>query len=263
MKNSYLEGRKYIKIYIDNELYLLDYESINSIENYENIFDFNCSNKTNPINNDKIEEKILYFTDDSEDTKKEKTKKLLKRGKKRKDNEKNLTFHDKNSSDNLLRKIQVHYLSFIISYSNDILKSLNYKKKFLKLNYKFKSNINKNFVDSLKKKNIGDIISTEISVKYKNKDKNINKELYEKIKDNDVLNKIFEDNYLKLFRQVYYKSRKKINLKEYGMNKDIILSKNVKMVDDLLKNINDLDENKKIKESIIKNFLPDSIFLLK
>jgi len=263
MKNSYLEGRKYIKIYIDNELYLLDYESINSIENYENIFDFNCSNKTNPINNDKIQEKILYFTDDSEDTKKEKTKKLLKRGKKRKDNEKNLTFHDKNSSDNLLRKIQVHYLSFIISYSNDILKSLNYKKKFLKLNYKFKSNINKNFVDSLKKKNIGDIISTEISVKYKNKDKNINKELYEKIKDNDVLNKIFEDNYLKLFRQVYYKSRKKINLKEYGMNKDIILSKNVKMVDDLLKNINDLDENKKIKESIIKNFLPDSIFLLK
>ena len=131
------------------------------------------------------------------------------------------------------------------------------------MNYKFKSNINKNFVDSLKKKTIGDIISTEISVKYKNKDKNINKELYEKIKDNDVLNKIFEENYLKLFRQVYYKSRKKINLKEYGMNKDIILSKNVKMVDDLLKNINDLDENKKIKESIIKNFLPDSIFLLK
>ena len=72
MKNSYLEGSKYIKIYIDNELYLLDYESINSIENYENIFDFNCSNKTNPINNDKIEEKILYFTDDSEDTKKKK-----------------------------------------------------------------------------------------------------------------------------------------------------------------------------------------------
>ena len=35
------------------------------------------------------------------------------------------------------------------------------------------------------------------------------------------------------------------------------------MVDDLLKNNNDLDEIKKIKESIIKNFLPDSIFLLK
>ena len=131
------------------------------------------------------------------------------------------------------------------------------------MNYKFKSNINKNFVDSLKKKTIGDIISTEISLKYKNKDKNANKKLYEQIKDNDVLNKIFEDNYLKLFRQVYYKSHKKINLKEYGLNKEIILSKNVKMVDDLLKNNNDLDEIKKIKESIIKNFLPDSIFLLK
>ena len=259
MTNSYLEGRNYITISKDDDLYSLDYESINSNENYKNIFDPNYyPNEDNPINNDDI-----YFVDNSEDTKKEKTKKLLKRGKKRKDNEKNLTFHDRNRTDNLLRKIQVHYLSFIVSYLNDILKNLNYKKKFLKLNYKFKSNINKNFVDSLKKKTIGDIISTEISVKYKNKDKNVNKALYEKIKDNDVLNKIFEDNYLKLFRQVYYKSRKKINLKEYGLNKEIILSKNVKMVDDLLKNINDLDENKKIKESIIKNFLPDSIFLLK
>ena len=263
MTNSYLEGRNYITISKDDDLYLLDYESINSNENYKNIFDFYFSYEANSIKNDEIEEKRIYFVDNSEDTKKEKTKKLLKRGKKRKDNEKNLTFHDKNSSDNLLRKIQVHYLSFIVSYLNDILKNLNYKKKFLKLNYKFKSNINKNFVDSLKKKTIGDIISTEISVKYKNKDKNVNKALYEKIKDNDVLKKIFEDNYLKLFRQVYYKSHKKINLKEYGLNKEIILSKNVKMVDDLLKNNNDLDGIKKIKESIIKNFLPDSIFLLK
>ena len=212
MTNSYLEGRNYITISKDDDLYSLDYESINSIENYKNIFDFNFSYKANPIYNEEIEEKRIYFVDNSEDTKKEKTKKLLKRGKKRKDNEKNLTFHDRNRTDNLLRKIQVHYLSFIVSYLNDILKNLNYKKKFLKLNYKFKSNINKNFVDSLKKKTIGDIISTEISVKYKNKDKNINKTLYEQIKDNDVLNKIFEDNYLKLFRQVYYKSRKKINL---------------------------------------------------
>ena len=128
MTNSYLEGRNYITISKDDDLYSLDYESINS----NDIFDPNYyPNEDNRINNNEIEEKRIYFADNSEDTKKEKTKKLLKRGKKRKDNEKNLTFHDRNRTDNLLRKIQVHYLSFIVSYVNDILKNLNYKKNFL------------------------------------------------------------------------------------------------------------------------------------
>ena len=131
MTNSYLEGRNYITISKDDYLYSLDYESINSIENYKNIFDFYFSYKANPIYNDEIEEKRIYFIDNSEDTKKEKTKKLLGGGKKRKDNEKNLIFHDRNRTDNLLRKIQVHYLSFIVSYVNDILKNLNIKKNFL------------------------------------------------------------------------------------------------------------------------------------
>jgi hypothetical protein len=43
--------------------------------------------------------------------------------------------HDRFSDDNILRKIQVHYLSFIISFINDILKSLGFKEKFLNLNY--------------------------------------------------------------------------------------------------------------------------------
>ena len=192
------------------------------------------------------------------------TKKKTKRGRERaiKENEnKKEKIHDKNTSDNLIRKIQVHYLSFIVSFLNDILKNLNYNIQFLKLNYEFKMNIKKEFVESLKKKTIGEIISNEISIKYKGKEKNFNKNLYEKIKDNEVLNKIFEDNYINLFRNIYYKSKEKINLKEYGLNKDIYLSKNVKMFNNLLKN--DIEGNKKIKESIIKNFLSDSIFLLK
>ena len=142
------------------------------------------------------------------------TKKKTKRGRERtiKENEnknKKEKIHDKNTSDNLIRKIQVHYLSFIVSFLNDILKNLNYKTKFLNLNYEFKMNIKKDFVESLKKKTIGEIISNEISIKYKGKEKNFNKNLYEKIKDNEVLNKIFEDNYIKLFKNIYYKSKKK------------------------------------------------------
>ena len=55
MTNSYLEGRNYITISKDDDSYSLDYESINSNENYKNIFDFNFSYKANPIYNDEIE----------------------------------------------------------------------------------------------------------------------------------------------------------------------------------------------------------------
>ena len=271
-----LEGRKYTKIYIDNELYLIDSET-ELLNLQDNIFGFNNSLDKNEFTlfkdeKDKTEEIVLNYRVNLGDTKKEKikkfiineesnstqlTKKKTKRGRERtiKENEnknKKEKIHDKNTSDNLIRKIQVHYLSFIVSFLNDILKNLNYKTKFLNLNYEFKMNIKKDFVESLKKKTIGEIISNEISIKYKGKEKNFNKNLYEKIKDNEVLNKIFEDNYIKLFKNIYYKSKKKINLKEYGLNKDIYLSKNVKMFNNLLKN--DIEGNKKIKESTIKNF---------
>ena len=42
-------------------------------------------------------------------------------------NNENLKIHDKFSTDNLLRKIQVHYLSFIISILNEILEQLNFQ----------------------------------------------------------------------------------------------------------------------------------------
>ena len=74
--------------------------------------------------------------------------------------------HDKNTSDNLLRKVQVHYLSFIVNYLNDILKNLKYKQKFFNLDYDFKSNINKEYVENLKTKTIGEIISNKISYNF-------------------------------------------------------------------------------------------------
>ena len=228
-----LEGRKYTKIYIDNELYLIDSET-ELLNLQDNIFGFNNSLDKNEFTlfkdeKDKTEEIILNCRVNLGDTKNEKikkfiineennstqlTKKKTKRGRERtikeKENKnKKEKIHDKNTSDNLIRKIQVHYLSFIVSFLNDILKNLNYKTKFLNLNYEFKMNIKKDFVESLKKKTIGEIISNEISIKYKGKEKNFNKNLYDKIKDNDVLNKIFKDNYIKLFKNIYYKSKKK------------------------------------------------------
>ncbi len=61
-------------------------------------------------------------------------KQLKKSGRKRKiplkDGEKT---HGKNSSDNILRKIQVHYFSFIVDFANDLLKHLGYNCEFIEL----------------------------------------------------------------------------------------------------------------------------------
>ena len=105
--------------------------------------------------------------------------------------------HGKNQTDNLLRKIQVHYFSFIVSFLNNILRTLKYKRKFLKLNYEYKSNINKNFIDSLKEKTIGQIICNKISNKYKEENSNIL--LYDKIKRNTIMKKNIRN---KLFKTV-------------------------------------------------------------
>ena len=166
--------------------------------------------------------------------------------------------HNKFSTDNLLRKIQVHYLSFIISFLNEILEQLNFKQKFFKLDYVFKKNVNMKFVESLKQKNLGEIICNKISSKYKKDNENANIKIYEEIKNNEVLNNILSENYLKFFKKIYYKNNRNINLKEYGLDKDILLSKKVKLFEDLFKGNNASDNDKeyqnKINECAIQNY---------
>jgi len=231
--------------------------------------------KLREIKNNEKEEEKLYFIDKSKDIENESLLKFMKEEeknskirfelkKKRKrgrpktinrNEQKYDKIHDKNQTDNLLRKIQVHYFSFIVLFLNDILRILKYKRKFCQLKYEYKSNINKDFVESLKEHNIGEIICKEISSKYKYKDQNINKLLYDKIKGNIVMKKILEIKYLKLF-DIYYESNKKISLKEYGINKEIILTNKVKMYNDLLQKQKDNERDKKeIEKSIKKNFL--------
>ena len=186
-----------------------------------------------------------------------------KRGREKKNYVKN-KIHDKFTPDNVLRKIQVHYLSFIISFLNNILKYLNYKQQFLKLDYGFKKNVNNKFVESLKSKSIREIICNKISGKYRIHDENANKSICEILEKDEILNKILSENYLALFQKIYYKSNTKINLKEYGLNKDIIISKEVKMFKDLLKGNEAFDENNEYQEYInecaMQNYMPNSIF---
>ena len=172
--------------------------------------------------------------------------------------------HDKNKEDNILRKIQVHYMSFIIIFLNEILQFLNIDKKFYKIDYEFKKNVSKKFVKSLKRKTLGDIISNKISPKYRNLNVNINVNTCEEIKKNEVMKKILAQNYLNFFKKIYYQSNKYINLKEYGLNKNLILSEKVKMYNDLLKSIEtfDIKYKKNIDQCIYNNFLKNNLFFL-
>ena len=197
---------------------------------------------------------------------------IKKRNRGRKKNNKfifntNSYIHDKFRTDNLLRKVQNHYLNFIVSFLNEILQNLGFNEKLYFLNYQFKLNITKKNLYILSRENIGNILCNEISPKYLTKNKNINLIIIEKIKDNPVIKSILSENYLKLFKDIYYRSNRIINLKYYGLNKVIILSKKIKMYQDLLKisNNNSIKSDnyyiQRMNECVTRNFLGNSIFV--
>ena len=101
----------------------------------------------------------------------------------------------------------MHYLTFIVSFLNEILSFLKLKEKYLRVSYEYKLNVKKEFVNSLKTKTIGDIICVQRSDKY-NYDLNYNENIYEKTKGNNVLKNLFSENYLIHFRKIYFKSEK-------------------------------------------------------
>lgn len=220
-------------------------------------------------------EKNLYFKTKKEAIPKFKIKKKgkstqlitnkRKRGKTKKSN--NNKTHYPDAPDNLLRKINVHYLNFLVSFINEVLHAYNYKYKFLKLNYNFKKNVNKNIVEKMKKETIGDIIRQKISSRYKKHfDLNYNENILKEIKKKEELNKIFSDNYLNIFTKIYLKSNKIINLKEYGIDKVISLPDKVKMYKDLLLKTGEKELKKRyiknINQCIKQNFAQNIIFLM-
>ena len=169
-----------------------------------------------------------------------KRKEKNSRGRKKKRKNSNETYnvcgfiHNKLATDNLLRKVQVGYLSFIPQYSNEMLKKFGIKESFVKLDYKIKRNVNKKNVIKLKELNIGQILCFCISPKFTTKKKDFNFNLYNKVICNPIIKNILSENYLTLFRNVYYPNERKINLEKYGLNDTLILSKKVKTYEDLL-----------------------------
>lgn len=253
-------------------------ETFNTHQNNEYFPIFELKNTSfnslsDEVDEDKNEQNKLYFFENSEKKIKASKDKFhielkqfisRKRGRKKKkylDTSCKKT-HNKYYTDNLRRKIQTHFLNFMISFINQILCNLKYKERFENLDYNLKKNINKDFFNRLKNKKIGDIISEGISSKLKKKEKNFNKNLYDNIKQNKNLNEIFSEKYFRLFNKIYYRSNRLVNLEEYGLNMKIELSESVKMYKDLLSSVD--KEGHEYKTKLIKctqkNFLDNSLF---
>ena len=107
------------------------------------------------------------------------------RGRKRKKIEENINSvkkHDKYCDDNIKRKIQVHFINFIRKLINQILVQLGYEEKLHDISSLSKQNENKKKFSLLKNMTIEQILSQDISPKYKKeKNKKINVILMDKI----------------------------------------------------------------------------------
>jgi len=163
-------------------------------------------------------------------------------------------FHNKSQNDNILRKINVHFLNFIIDFINEVLckcnlKTKNINDKFYEINGKYKKIINKTNFNSISNQTISQILTLENNNKYINK--NQNRELFNKIKNNnnEILNKILSKKYIDIFKEVFYINKKDIIYEGLELNLP-------KTFDDFLLNVKANEDNLyKIRiEQVIKKY---------
>ena len=226
-----------------------------------------------PNKEDPIKDKDLYLITDKKDTKcseGQRTNLFItqlmnkKRGKPSILNTNKV--HDKFSFDNELRKVNNHSLSCIVPFLNVILIVLDVNEEFYQLSYEFKKEIKNSYFCELKKKTLGEIICNKISSKYIKHDENKNINLYKKLENHEILKKIFKMDYITFFKRYYMESKKCINLKDFGLEKEIILSEKCKMYNDLIESIkksSNKDNEKYIKsiqKCIDKNYISKKLF---
>ena len=191
--------------------------------------------------------------------------------------------HDKMEKDNIVRKIQVHYCNFLVSFINEIIQKIiideSYKTKnadeiihmknylFNNIDYKFKSNIKKEFMEKTENMKIMEIICPpkDFCDKYEidNKNEDIMRKI--EIKNNPIINKILNQKYLYYFNELYYQNKRNINLTEENESINIVLSNNTKMFNDLIfKNKDDKNYIIKLKRVVMQNFSkPKYMFKIK
>ena len=158
-------------------------------------------------------------------------------------NGRNESQHDKYKNDCRMAKIQTGYFTFLILLLNTIMKTMKIKYQFLQLYGKYKSNINQVFRACLNNKTIKEVIEeASISLRYR-KDKNHNKNVINKLKEegHDIILDILEKKFLFFFVHIYFPNIRKFKLSSSELKSfEVELPTKVKLFKDLLnKNKND------------------------
>lgn len=239
------------------------YDEIHNLDDSFSVIGNNC-------HNDYKENSIINFVNNNTDDSSSKEKKNLgkkekvKKGRKKQiDNERE---HNKLARDNIKRKIQVRYLKFLRNFLNYIIEKLyispnNKKYKFFPLDYGFAKIISKEKFNLLKLTKIGDIFKDHGSPKFKNHEQ-LNLEVYNEVRKNEVIKNILDKTYLEFF-YIFYLKKDKINLSPFGLEEILNLVPELGFYEDLKKDEEKNNEYIKKMEKCIKNdFLGSPIFVI-
>ena len=179
--------------------------------------------------------------------------KRKRRGRKPNSETKAKRIHEASDYDNILRKIQVHFLTFIISFANNLVEAfLPYNKdlKFKNLSYNLKKTVNHTYVENLKNKTFGEILQFQASSKNRKFSDSINKQIFQKVVNlSPFLNNFFNMPYLQLFNNYYLKCNRTFVLEGVKVN----LSQKTKLFVDLIQKNNNAAD--KIKQIAAHNFI--------
>ena len=182
--------------------------------------------------------------------------------------------HSALDDDNILRKIQVHFLTFLVSFTNDYIDSIfqNINKKsiphFRQIDYKVKRTINHKSIEEMKSLTIGEILKKQASPKNKTCVNNINELIYNKLCEQfpNIKQNYFNILFKKFFIEYYYNKNDniiilngyKINLSiktksfNYLIKKNINYSEKFRNIASYFYMKND-DENEEKNEKLNKN----------
>lgn len=172
--------------------------------------------------------------------------------------------HGKYDFDNVLTKIQVHFINFLINLANDAINTQFNSKyyithKFKQINYKEKKNIKHNYITDCFKKPIKDIIQLDITKKYKNFNSKYNKELYAQLTAQSEWLKDFLDlKFIDVFYDYYYNlgkelesfnfKDKKVNISKSTKSFRYLLEKEENLVQEIISIVKDVYLSKADKE---------------
>ena len=166
----------------------------------------------------------------------------------------NKKIHTALDDDNILRKVQVHFLSFIINFINDIIKTfLPYSHKellFKNIDYQIKKVVNHESIEKIKSNKILDILQFDISPKNRLYEKTTNSKIAEKICIKlPFMDEFFRQDYLDFFNDYYYS---KLDKNFIINDKAIKLTNRTKIFSELLKKNSSYKENIK---NVVRKYL--------